>query len=428
MAKKKSAKGKPVSEMPKKKADPKKPKRTGKKTGGAPTHPIKESRKRPPLEEAELAALRSSLAGQMEQLADSDLDMRFHMLITTVRADATEEAKRIFEVGGIDLNARYDLDDPSFLQRAAERGNLELVQYFVERGAEVNDEGAYGTALSCAAGKGHMHVYEFLEPLTDPKHREVAARRLCDSQRPKFDAESVNALLAASMQGDLPSVRRLIEAGVDPDASNRRSHGAGPLASASHNGHKEVVDVLLKAGADPNKRDYAGKTPLMGVANADVCRVLLGAGADVHEADNLGRTVLMWVRDAECCRLLLQAGADARAVTQDGLSVLYYVLWWRTQYRAKPTDAYDSNLGEIVRLLVEAGADVNHRPSSTEISEGTPLMHVASLGLCKTAQVLLDAGADVLATGWKGWTALEYAKGHPKMQELLTRAGSAARP
>lgn len=64
-----------------------------------------------------------------------------------------------------------------------------------------------------------------------------------------------------------------------------------PLHNACSFGHAEVVQLLLKHGADPNARDNWHFTPIMEAAikgKIEVCIVLLQQGADVSikNADN----------------------------------------------------------------------------------------------------------------------------------------------
>ena len=61
---------------------------------------------------------------------------------------------------------------------------------------------------------------------------------------------SVVDLHNAADQGDLKSVRLLLENGEDPNLLN--SEHLTPLHLASRNGHVGVALVLLEHGADPN--------------------------------------------------------------------------------------------------------------------------------------------------------------------------------
>ena len=69
------------------------------------------------------------------------------------------------------------------------------------------------------------------------------------------------------------------------------------LVGAASNGHIECTRVLLQAGADVNKADYSGFTPLICAANNDnseVLKLLLEAGASVnYTKPNDGYSALM---------------------------------------------------------------------------------------------------------------------------------------
>ena len=58
------------------------------------------------------------------------------------------------------------------------------------------------------------------------------------------------ALFAACRNGQAREVRRLLSGGADVDCVDEE--GSTPLMAASANGHVEVVDMLLAAGATVN--------------------------------------------------------------------------------------------------------------------------------------------------------------------------------
>jgi peptidoglycan hydrolase-like protein with peptidoglycan-binding domain len=65
-------------------------------------------------------------------------------------------------------------------------------------------------------------------------------------------------LISAAASGDAESVRGHLLAGADPDARN--VYGSTALHYAALFGHVDVVEVLLKAGADARVRDNGGAT------------------------------------------------------------------------------------------------------------------------------------------------------------------------
>ena len=64
----------------------------------------------------------------------------------------------------------------------------------------------------------------------------------------------------------------------------------------------------------------------------------------------------------------------------------------------------DPKFTVIIKLLIQAGADVNHLGGHE-----TTLMQVALTGHCEQTQMLLEAGTDVNAASEEGHTALMYA-------------------
>lgn len=131
-------------------------------------------------------------------------------------------------------------------------------------------------------------------------------------------ADGATALHWAVFRSDRYMVDLLLRAGANPRAANRE--GATPLWLACVNGDPEIVARLIGAGADPNEKLPQGRTPLMVAARSgqvEAMKVLLDNGADPNAKETLrGTTALMWAADeghAEAIRLLIQRGADIAA-------------------------------------------------------------------------------------------------------------------
>lgn len=130
--------------------------------------------------------------------------------------------------------------------------------------------------------------------------------------------DGATALHWAVYRSDKEMVDLLLRAGANPKAANRE--GSTPLWLASINGDAPIIEALLKAGADANEHLPLGRTPIMAAArtgNVDAIKVLLDHGADVNAKETLrGTTPLMWAADeghAAAIQFLIQHGADFKA-------------------------------------------------------------------------------------------------------------------
>src|SRR6188474_17270 len=99
----------------------------------------------------------------------------------------------------------------------------------------------------------------------------------------------------ASFAGDLDEVRRLLELGVDPNATDE--HGSGTLLTF----RPAMIEYLLSRGANPNTQ-----------MNENGASVLAG---------------LAYVNELECVRILLRAGANPnRGRDESGETPLHHAL------------------------------------------------------------------------------------------------------
>ena len=110
----------------------------------------------------------------------------------------------------------------------------------------------------------------------------------------------------------------------------------------------------------------------------------------------------------EVVRMLLEAGADMNAENQDRSTALMFA-------------AHNGHL-EVVQVLLEAGADKN----AAKQDGATALMFAAHNGHLEVVQVLLEAGADKNAAKQDGATALMLAAedGHLEVVQVLLEAGA----
>ena len=185
-----------------------------------------------------------------------------------------------------------------------------------------------------------------------------------------------DGLLDAARRGDTDAVRALLQAGADPNLA--QGDGLTALHLAAREGHLEIVDALIGAGAE----------------TAAVTRI--GDYTPLHLAGGAGQAGVVGA--------LLGAGADPGAVTTtSGVTSLHL--------------AAEARGGEeAVRLLIEHGAPVNARERS---AGQTPLMFAAAAGRAASVAALLEHGADPSITTEVGDALRRMAIGRAAQGRLL---------
>jgi ankyrin repeat protein len=154
------------------------------------------------------------------------------------------------------------------------------------------------------------------------------------------------ALFAAIARGATGDAERLIAKGVSVNAVD--ADGVPALMTAALFADADMIELLLKRGADPNRTDESGATALMwSVPDISKVQRLLARGANVNARSQTERTALLvaasYPGTVNLLRLLVERGADLRAQDRSGATALSLAV------RSSDID--------VVRFLVERGLD-----------------------------------------------------------------------
>ncbi|KAG5041834.1 hypothetical protein AAZX31_05G232600 [Glycine max] len=194
---------------------------------------------------------------------------------------------------------------------------------------------------------------------------------------------------------DLSLQRKLLESDFNLTIGNMETELAIRMNFAAHDGHLDLVKRLIGFGADPNKTDYDGRTPLHISASkgyVDISSYLVEQGVNINCADKFGTTPLLEAiknGHEEVASILVNAGA---IFTIDDVGNFLCMTVAKKE------------LDLLKRVL---GCGVN--PNAKNYDQRTPLHIAASEGLFTMAEVLLEAGASVLSKDRWGNTPLHEA-------------------
>ena len=282
---------------------------------------------------------------------------------------------------------------------AAANGNLDILSYLFEQGANVNasssseyhdaDRSVLGflpddylpwhTPLIVALKNGHNDAFTFLID----KGADVNLQ----------DHRGYTALHHAVESKNFDAVSCLVHNGADVNLFTSSKCTPLMLACKSHN--MDAINFLLNKGADVNLQDHAGYTALHHAVkskNFDALSCLVHNGADINFFTSMYKhTPLMLACQSDnmdAVNFLLNKGADVNLQDRDGNSALHFA-------------SSDICCSRLIQNVADVNMCNNHNC--------TPLMQASWSSDDKKVAMLIENGAKVDLQDVNGNTALHYA-------------------
>jgi ankyrin repeat protein len=324
------------------------------------------------------------------------------------------------ELVGLDMGAN---DEHRALHFAVLRRDPAMVRLLMEAGADAR-KGIFPhrdatSALAIAGDRQYHEIVAVIEEEERLRRQELS----CPNAAISPVQDQINA--AISREDNELAIRLLKADGSLIQACDRE--GGTPLHIAAQETNEQMVEWLLQRRANVRKRDIYDKTPLDRAAEAAdprndnarsypaIARLLLDHGAEL--------TIQAAVALGDAPRVNELAQADPSVLRRIGRNGGLLTL------------AVNHEQIEMVRLLLDLGADVDERIMLEELEEpteswGMPLWFAALANQRDIAELLLDRGADpnanVYASGWP----LRNAWGHPDgaVKNLLLARGAKPQP
>jgi ankyrin repeat protein len=307
----------------------------------------------------------------------------------------------------------------------------DIADKLIDEGANVNTAGEYGeTPLTLALANGDAALAgKLLKAGADPKAT-------------RWNGET--ALMIAAGAGSVEEVKLLLAAGLDVNGAEPRK-GQNALMWAAVEGHPDVIDALIQAGAKVDAETKSGFTPLaFAVMKNDPRSVarLIQAGADPNyalpdhamaerpasepdspeepppdkavavQAPTRMLTIASSYKSSAAAIALLDGGANPNIADHLGLTPLHF--------------AAEAGQVDLVKKLVSKGANVNALTNKASgpkskfsqyfvnlrlSGEVPPLLLAAKNNHVDVMRVLIEAGADPKLKAQDGTTLLLAAAG-----------------
>ncbi|KAG2003864.1 hypothetical protein GB937_009357 [Aspergillus fischeri] len=283
------------------------------------------------------------------------------------------------------LNRNVSPDEPYSdppLSVAIRHQRLDIVQLLYEH----NVKGFMGefnaTEIHVAARVGNLAILEFIWNKLKPRHQH-------DGFLHRADLDGMTPLHDAAASGSLDCVRFLLREGADVNSCPE--HGMTPLHYAAKRPNaREIIEVLVQAGAQVDAAASNGESALFGAVESDdkdAVAALLRAGASVTLRNQYNETVLhtaAYSSSLSLLQTLVDAGADMTARSTSNSTILHRAaeagrvetVAWILQHTHLPADdansygwtplhfaAAKNHLSTVKFLVEECGADISALPS-----------------------------------------------------------------
>ena len=333
---------------------------------------------------------------------------------------------------GVSVNMQ-DSSNCTLLMRACLCQKVEIIELLLNKGADINKTLKDGrTALHIAASQGYTEIVQLL--LNRNADLNLTFKRLAGREITR-EITGITVLMLAVLIGKKELVEMLITAGADVNAHT--SNGDTALLEAAYSGDLDIVELLLKNGAHSNARGDKGYTALacaVEQGHKEVVLLLLSKGADstftYEYTEGAQGTLLILAThkgQKEIIDILLATGVDINQHNSKGdtpLSIAAKVFFYWN-----PKDNLRFNrekIKDIVKHLLDKGADpACHK----EVAVFTPLMIAVASGQKTYVESFLarDANIDAQYHNYNtGHTVLILAiqRGLSEIALLLLRKGA----
>ncbi|KAL1527094.1 hypothetical protein AB1Y20_015777 [Prymnesium parvum] len=310
-------------------------------------------------------------------------DHGVHELCERARIGDSKGVAMLLEAG-VSANAR-DYQQRTCLHITSRGGNISTIATLIDGMADLTAEDVdRRTCLHVAASTGRLAVVEKLLAFKD---------RLNINGLDRWGFTPVGD---AVLQGFHEVAQTIVQKGGELRFS--RDRAVLELFTAARQGDMSLIRLLIDAGVDPNATDYDRRSCLMvaaSAANTAAVQLLLDKGADINAKDRWEGTAL-----ADAIR------QGHRRVVHMLTSRGGQLFWDQLTIASHLCDLAANGSIEKLEYLLDCGID----PMTCDYDGRTALHLAASAGHAHIVHLLLSHGADIAFKDRWGGTALDDAE------------------
>ncbi len=202
-----------------------------------------------------------------------------------------------------------DKDGNTPLIKACQTMNVDIAEYLIDKGADVNAKGALGITPLIAIRKRKDEPYDLIQHLI----------KMGADVNAKFYPGVGDYTVLHTALGNVKITKLLIDNGADVNAKNLMGT---PLQRAISNKNVEIAELLVESGAKLQEFSF-GNTELHLAAikgRADHVPLLVKYGTDVDVQNEIGRTPLYYASmhgHRKTVEALIAAGADKNYIVEE---------------------------------------------------------------------------------------------------------------
>ncbi|RFN49398.1 hypothetical protein FIE12Z_6293 [Fusarium flagelliforme] len=288
----------------------------------------------------------------------------------------------------------------------------EAIQLFLHQGANIEARDAKGQTPLFRLARRPFRSHEEVTALFGSFTKASANLDVRDTEGRTLLHEAIYHISrAANLDGSITfSYQYLVDAGVSPLTTDFKGNTLchelilAPGCRREKDLSKVFLTLFEKAGVETNKSNFSGITPLHLICQMptggeydvnrktqDCLKWLLKHSSDPNASDIRGLRPIHFAASTDSYTVdrLLRAGADPFAITQQGMNALHIAS------RCKRSN----NIGLLLQWMSDLSPEArNTALNQKDVCQHTPLHYACRSGRIESVRLLLEAGADVNPT------------------------------